>query len=122
MKPAVAISPVTDTAFTAAARAPWSSCRQPCPIPSTTTAGPTGSDVATEDTVVVEVGEVDRGDEEHAVTRNVSAAVAAIQRGGDCPIAQVALNTVRAIECESPANIAAPIPPSTHFLPAADAE
>ena len=37
-------------------------------------------------------------------------------------MAQVALKTVMAIECASPAIMAAPIPPRIHFFPAEDAE
>ena len=37
-------------------------------------------------------------------------------------MAQVALKTVSATEWAKPANIAAPIPPRTHFFPADDAE
>lgn len=125
MNPAVASSPVNDTAAIAAARAPSASWRHPCGIPPTTSAGPTGDptrgvSTATGTTFAGPLGgELQaRNPIDPAATKAIAATAYIIEDR----MAHVALNTVMAIECASPAIIAAPIPPSTHFFPADDAE
>ena len=66
MNPAVAISPVNDTAASAAARAPSASWRQPCGTPSTTSAGPTGDTTGGASTATGTAASGSAADELHA--------------------------------------------------------